>query len=181
MVRRLFLVYALVELAAIFTLALTIGWGWTLLVLAGSFLLGWGLLAPMAGGHLIRQIGIRQAGRLRSRLTDARGAVNDGAVVTLALVLVLIPGPVTTALGLLLLVPPIRSIAGPGVAAMGARRLRRVPVVTYSSALRDFRRRYPDDEGRGYIDGEVIDVKDFETPAYPTQRRGGFPGDPAWD
>ena len=51
MVIRLFLVYAVVELAVIFALVSTIGWGWTLLVLLATFLLGWGLLAPMAGSQ----------------------------------------------------------------------------------------------------------------------------------
>ncbi len=172
--RRLLLVYALVELAVIFALVSTIGWGWTLLVLLATFLLGWGLLAPMAGSRLIRQLG-----QLRSGLTEPR-AVSDGALVTLAIALVLVPGLVTTALGLLLLVPQIRSLAGPGLTAIGVRSLRRVPVVTYTTAFTDFRRGYPG-EDRDYIDGEVIDVSEFDPPALPDERRGGFPGQPSWD
>jgi len=49
MVRRLLLVYAVVELAVIIALVSTIGWGWTLLALLATFILGWGLFAPMAG------------------------------------------------------------------------------------------------------------------------------------
>ncbi|HWS92328.1 MAG TPA: FxsA family protein, partial [Mycobacterium sp.] len=101
MVWRLLLIYAVVELAAVIALASTIGFGWTVLVLLATFLIGWGVLAPMAGSHLIRQIG-----QLRSGLTEPRSAVSDGALVTLATALVLVPGLVTTALGLLLLVPP---------------------------------------------------------------------------
>ena len=175
MLRWLFLLYVVVELAVIFALVSTVGWGWTLLVLLATFVLGWGLMAPMAGSQLIRQIG-----QLRSGLTEPRSALNDGALVTLAICLVLVPGLVTTALGLLLLVPPIRSLAGPGLKAIGARGLRRVPLVTYTTAFTDSRRGYPDD-GRDYIDGEVIDVTDFEPPTLPDQRRGGFPGQPAWD
>jgi UPF0716 protein FxsA len=183
MLRRLLLVYAIVELAVVFALVSTIGWGWTLLVLLATFLLGWGVLAPMAGSHLIRRIG-----QLRSGLTEPRrghrplagDAVSDGALVTLAIALVLVPGLVTTALGSLLLVPPIRSLAGPGLNAIGVRGLRRVPLVTYTTAFTDSRRGYPDDR-RDYIDGEVIDVTDFEPPALPDQRRGGFPGHPGWD
>ena len=52
MVSRLLLVYAVVELAAIFALVWTIGWGWTLLTLLVTFVLGWGFLAPMAGSQL---------------------------------------------------------------------------------------------------------------------------------
>jgi UPF0716 protein FxsA len=171
--RRLLLVYALVELAVIFVLVSTIGWGWTLLVLLATFLLGWGLLAPVAGSRLIRQLG-----QLRSGLTER--AVGDGALVTLAIALVLVPGLVTTALGLLLLVPQIRSVAGPGLSAIAVRGLRRVPVVTYATDFRDFRREYAGDS-RDYIDGEVIDVKEFDPPALPNERRGGFPGQPSWD
>jgi UPF0716 protein FxsA len=175
MLRRLLLVYALVELAVIFALVSTIGWGWTLLVLLATFLLGWGLLAPVAGSRLIRQLG-----QLRSGLTERRSAVGDGALVTLAIALVLVPGLVTTALGLLLLVPRIRSVVGPGLTAIGARGLRRVPVVTYATAFTDFRRGYSRDD-RDYIDGEVIDVREFDPPALPDERRGGFPGQPSWD
>ncbi len=175
MLRRLLLVYALVELAVIIALVSTIGWGWTLLVLLATSVLGWCLLAPMAGSHLIRQIG-----QLRSRLTESRDAVSDGALVALAIALVLVPGLVTTALGVLLLVPPIRSLAAPGLNAIGMRGLRRVPLVTYSTVVTDSRRGYPDDV-RDYIDGEVIDVTDFEPPALPDQGRGGFPGHPGWD
>lgn len=87
MVSRLLLVYAVVELAVIFALVSTIGWGWTLLMLLATFLLGWGIVAPMAGSHLIRRIG-----RLRSGPAGSRDAAGDGAVVSLAALLVLMPG-----------------------------------------------------------------------------------------
>lgn len=153
MLSRLLLIYALVELAVIFALVATIGWGWTLLVLLATFLLGWGLLAPMAGSHLIGRIG-----RLRSGLTDPRGAAGDGALVTLAAVLVLIPGVVSTAVGILLLVPPVRTIAAPGLTAIAVRRLqRRATRISYATATRTQAYSAVDHD---YIDGEVIDVRD---------------------
>ncbi len=168
MVSRLLLVYAVVELAVIFALVSTIGWGWTLLVLLATFLLGWGILAPMAGSHLIHQIG-----QLRSGLTEPRSAVNDGALVALAAVLVLIPGLVSTALGLLLLVPPVRSVAGPGLTAIAVRGLqRRVPVTGYATAFRTESRPGYSGDGRDYIDGEVIDVRDVESPTSPERFNG---------
>lgn len=186
MLSRLLLIYAVVELGVIFALVSTIGWGWTLLVLLATFLLGWGLLAPMAGSQLIRKVG-----QLRSGLTEPRwghrplagDAVSDGALITLATVLVLVPGLVTTVTGLLLLVPPIRYVAGPGLTAIGIRGLRRrVPLITETTVFgADSRRGYSGD-GRDYIDGEVIDVEDFEPPAGPNDpTRGGFPGRPGWD
>lgn len=99
MLSRLFFVYAAVELAAVIALVSTVGWGWTLLALAGAFLLGWVVVVPAMGSHLVRQIG-----HLRSGLAEPRTAVRDGTLVTLAAALVLVPGLVTTALGLLLLV-----------------------------------------------------------------------------
>ena len=156
MVRRLLLVYAVVEFAVIIALVSTIGWGWTLLALLATFILGWGLFAPMAGSRLIRQLA-----RLRSGLDEPRSALSDGAMVTLATILVLVPGLVTTALGMLLLVPAVRSVAGPGLATIAVRGPhRRVPLITDTAG-----------RGRGdYIDGEVLDVTDVEPPALPDRR-----------
>ncbi|OMC52975.1 membrane protein FxsA [Mycobacterium sp. IS-2888] len=173
MLSRLLLVYAVVELAVIFALVSTIGWGWTLLVLLATFLLGWGLLAPMAGSQLIRQLG-----QLRSGLTEPQAAVNDGALVGLAMALVLVPGLVTTVLGLLLLVPPIRAVAGPGLSGIALRGLRgRAPRVTQTTVFTTDPRRGQAGDGRDYIDGEVIDgevidVHDVELPP----RRPSSPG-----
>ncbi|OBI42795.1 FxsA family protein [Mycobacterium colombiense] len=175
MVSRLLLIYAVVELAVIFALVSTIGWGWTLLALVGTFLLGWGIVAPMAGSHLIRRIG-----QLRSGLTDQRAA-GDGALVSLAALLVLVPGLVSTALGLLLLIPPVRSAVGPGLTAMAVRKLQRqMPGLSYASVLRPEPHPasgyYPDAGSKGghgdYIDGEVIDVHDVEAPARPQRFDG---------
>ncbi|KKC04793.1 FxsA family protein [Mycobacterium nebraskense] len=177
MLSRLFLVYAVVELAAIIALVSTIGWGWTLLALVGTFLVGWGLLVPVMGSHLVRQVG-----QLRSGLAEPRTAVRDGTLVTLAGALVLVPGLVTTALGLLLLVRPVRSAVGPGLAAIAMRGLRRrMPLLTdttlFGVGVRD-----GGAAGDDYIDGEVVDVRDFRPPALPNEPvRGGFPGRPGWD
>jgi UPF0716 protein FxsA len=86
----------------------------------------------------------------------------------LAALLVLMPGLVSTALGLLLLIPPVRSAAGPGLGAMAVRTLRRrVPGISYVTTVRADpypSGPYPGDaRGQGdFIDGEVIDVKDVE-------------------
>ncbi|KLO41655.1 exclusion suppressor FxsA [Mycobacterium nebraskense] len=177
MLSRLSLVYAAVELAAIIALVSTIGWGWTLLALVGTFLVGWGLLVPVMGSHLVRQVG-----QLRSGLAEPRTAVRDGTLVTLASALVLVPGLVTTALGLLLLVRPVRSAVGPGLAAIALRGLRRrMPLLT-DTTLFGAGVRNGGAAGDDYIDGEVVDVRDFRPPALPNEPvRGGFPGRPGWD
>jgi UPF0716 protein FxsA len=166
MMWRLFVVYAVVELAAVIALVSAVGWGWTLLVLLATSLLGWGVFAPMAGSHLAHRIG-----QLRSGLTERRAVVSDGAMVALAMGLVMVPGLVTTVLGLLLLAPPVRAAAAP-VAASGLRR--RVPLLSFATGYRAGRVRVRPGDGRDYIDGEVIDVQDVEPPALPNGRVGGI-------
>jgi UPF0716 protein FxsA len=152
MVSRLFLVYVLVELAVLVALASTIGLGWTLLLLLAAFVAG----LALAGSQVKRQLG-----RLRSGLTTQQSQLaTDGAMVALGSVLVVVPGLVTTAAGLLLLLPPTRAVARPLLTAMAVRGIgRRAPLITVTTVGAD---RYasaprprPD-----YIDGEVIDVTD---------------------
>jgi UPF0716 protein FxsA len=115
-------------------------------------------------------------------VAQPRSAVSDGALLTLAAVLVLVPGLVTTALGLLLLVRPIRSAAAPALAAVAMRSLRRrVPVIADATLFGEDVPRGHAGEGRDYIDGEVLNVRDVRPPALPNEPRGGFPGQPAWD
>ncbi len=154
MMSRLFLVYALVELAVLVALASTIGLGWTLLLLLAAFV-AW---LALAGSQLKRQLG-----RLRSGLTTPQSQLaTDGAMVALGSVLVVVPGLVTTAAGVLLLLPPTRAVARPLLTAMAVRGIgRRAPLITVTTVGAD---RYasaprprPD-----YIDGEVIDVTDVD-------------------
>ena len=170
MVSRLFLFYVLVELAAAFALLTTLGWGWTLLVLLAASLLGWSVLAPMAGSHLVQRL--RQ---LRSGAGEPRATAGDSAMITLAMGLVMIPGLVTTALGLVMLAPPVRSLAAPGLAAIMARGLRRrVPLAGYATAFATASARvYSDDYvgeysvnyvGDQVVDGEVIEGEVIEVP-----------------
>jgi len=149
MAMRLFLIYAVVELAVIVALASTIGFGWTVLLLLAAFVVG--LL--LAGSQVKRHIR-----RLQSGLTvsTAQGAVTDSVLIALGTVLIVIPGLASSVLGALLLLPPTRAAARPLVTAMAARR---VPLITVAG-VSGYR------AGRGeYIDGEVVDVVDVEAPA----------------
>jgi UPF0716 protein FxsA len=158
MVMRLFLVYAVVELAVVIALVSSIGFGWTVLALLATFIVG----VAMAGSQVKRHIRRLQAG-----LTTPQGAVTDSALVALGTVLVFIPGLVSTAFGLLLLLPPTRAAARPILTAMAARGLMsRAPLITVATAGAAGASRYQ--TGRGdYIDGEVIDVTDVEPDALP--------------
>ncbi len=150
---RLFLVYAVVELAVLVALASTIGFGWTVLLVAGTFLAG----LALAGSQLRRHLR-----RLQSGLTaaNAQGAVTDSVLVALGTVLVVIPGLASSALGVLLLLPASRAVARPLVTAMAARRAPLiVGVGTVGSAAAGARSGYSASRGYGdYIDGEVLDV-----------------------
>ncbi len=151
MAMRLFLSYLVVELAVVVTLVSTIGFGWTVLAVLGTSVLGFVLAGSQVKRHLQR---------LRAGLATPQGAVTDSALVALGTLLVFLPGLVTTAAGLLLLMPPTRVVARPVLTAMAARRM---PLITVATAAAG--RSKP---GRGdYIEGEVIDVVDVEPPALP--------------
>lgn len=168
---RLFLVYVLVELAVVVWLASTIGFGWTFLLLVGTFAVG----LALAGSQLKRQIQ-----RLQSGLVSPQGAVTDGALVAIGTVLTVIPGLVTSALGLLLLAPPTRVLARPAVAALAARRLGRVPLIVTTTGQTGFRTGpagFPPARG-DYIDGEVIDVTDSEQDSTQDSAQSTLPQPP---
>jgi UPF0716 protein FxsA len=154
MATRLFLIYTVIELAVIVALASTIGFGWTVLLLLGTFLVG----LALAGSQVKRHIR-----RLRSGLTaqTVHGAAADSVLVALGTVLVVIPGLASSVVGALLLLPPTRAAARPLVTAIAAKR---VPLVTAATAgTRGWR--YPPAGSGDYIDGEVIDVVDVDPQA----------------
>jgi UPF0716 protein FxsA len=148
MVPRLFLAYVVIELAAVVALASTIGIGWTLVILLTTFVAG----IAVAGSQVKRCLA-----RLRSP-----GALSGGALVALGAVLVLIPGLVTSAAGLLLLLPPTRAAARPLLAAMAARGVGRPLILLTTLDAERSRAAH-----RDVIDGEVIDVTDVEPSALP--------------
>ncbi|WP_372507685.1 FxsA family protein [Mycobacterium shimoidei] len=143
---RLFLIYVVVELAVVVALASTIGLGWTLLVLLGTFLVG----IAVAGSRIKRQV---------IEVLAGRSPVTDTAVTAIGAVLLVVPGLVSSAMGLLLLLPPTRTAARPVVAAIAARGLG-WPLVaaTWFAGRR---------RTRDVIDGEVTDVTDATDPEPP--------------
>jgi UPF0716 protein FxsA len=160
MAKRLFGLYVLVELAAVIALAYTIGFGWTVLLLLGTFALG----LAVAGSQAKRQLQ-----RLRSGLATPQGAATDGVLIALGSVLTIVPGFVTSVLGLLLLVPPTRAVARPAVMALAARGLGRMPLLVTSTGP------YRPDR-RDYIDGEVLDVTEDVIDVDPPRLPGTSPG-----
>ncbi len=161
MAMRLFLLYVVVEMAVMVALVSTIGFGWTILLLLGTFVVG----LTLAGSQLKRHIR-----RLQSGLTAAtvQGAATDSVLVALGTVLVVIPGLASSVLGALLLLPPTRAVARPLVVAMAARR---APLIAAAGTAGAAGWGYTA-AGRGdYIEGEVIDVRDDPAdPADPVRR-----------
>ncbi|OBG86737.1 membrane protein FxsA [Mycobacterium sp. E802] len=154
MAMRLFLIYAVIEMAVVVALTATIGFGWTVLVLAATFAVG----LALAGSQLKRQLRRLQAG-LSGGVTESRGAVSDSLLVALGTILVVVPGLASSVAGVLLLLPPTRTVARPMLAGLVARR---VPLIITapagfgrSTGTAAYRRGAGD-----YIDGEVIDVTD---------------------
>lgn len=138
---RLFVLYLLLELAAVVALVYTIGFGWTVLAIIATFFGG----LVLAGSQARAQIR-----KLQTGVTTPQGAVTDSALVAIGTVLVIVPGVLSTVAGLLLLLPPTRAIARPAVTALAARSVAKRTM--YVGGTREY-------VGRGeYIDGEVIDV-----------------------
>lgn len=160
MLKRLFGAYVLIELAVVIALVYAVGFGWTVLALLGTFALG----LVLAGSQLTRQLA-----RLRTGLGSPQAAATDGMLIALGTVLTVIPGLVTSLIGVLLLLPPTRAVARPAVVALAARAFGRIPMVVTSTTGGTYR-----PTGGDYIEGEVIDVTDVEVqrlpdaPSWPT-------------
>ncbi len=150
MAKRLFLIYLLVELAVLVALVSTIGFGWTVLAVLATFMIG--LL--LAGSQVARHLRRLQAA-LNSRSSSSELAT-DSALVALGAILVVIPGLASSVLGALLLMPPTRRIARPvAVALVGRGLANAAPLrVTYMATGMSSPHRPRVD----YVDGEVIDV-----------------------
>lgn len=156
---RLFLIYALVELAVVVALASTIGFGWTVMLLLATFVVG----IALAGSQVKRHLRRLQPGFITS---TPHGAVADSALVALGTVLVVIPGLASSVLGALLLAPPTRAAARPLVTALTVRGIARQPLITVTGMGAAGQPRRQAD----YIDGEVVDTEPQHPPQQPEER-----------
>ena len=133
--------YAAVELAAVILLTWAVGLGWTLLVLAATFMVGMVLAATQLKG---------QVGAMRRSRANPQGAVADGVLVGLGSFLMFIPGLVSSTAGALMLAPPTRAAMRPIAATMLSRgAMRGLGAINLDQVVNR--------TGHGdYIDGEVI-------------------------
>ncbi|MEV6319986.1 FxsA family protein [Nocardia sp. NPDC051787] len=138
----LFVLYVVVEIAALVAVGQLIGVMPTILVLIAGSAAGM-LLVGSQGRRVFEQF--RRAGR--GEIAPGT-AVADGALVAAGGVLMFVPGLVTSLLGLLLLLPPTRFLVRPLVTAFGARRFGRIAAaVPYRGVVID---------GDEVIDGDVV-------------------------
>ncbi|MCZ8334165.1 MAG: FxsA family protein [Rhodobacteraceae bacterium] len=146
------LLWPLVEIGLFVVVGGAIGLFWTIVVVIGS---------GIGGLALLRRLGLSTAERLRGemgRMRDPIGAAGDGVLLALAALLLILPGFLTDALGLLLLLPPLRRAM---VAAMARR-------VTVASMQSDEPARRSDGI---VIDGEFVEV-DHGDPRESVTRSG---------
>jgi len=122
-VRRLALIVAVlivisaVEITVVIAVSHAIGWGWTLLLL---------LATSALGGYLLRREGGRAWSTFRDDASSGRppgNAATDGVLILAGGVFMLVPGFVSDAVGLLLLIPPTRHVARGGVQRLLANRI----------------------------------------------------------
>ncbi|OHT86442.1 FxsA family protein [Mycobacteroides saopaulense] len=159
--RGLFLLYVIVEVCALVALTSAVGIGWTIIAVAAAFFAGLVLAGSQARRSLEQ---LRRGGK------SPGGAVADGALIALGTVAVVIPGLVSSVVGLLLLLPPTRALLRPVLTLVAARQLsRRAPLITVIpagyGAYQSTRTR---SNTFDYIDGEVVDVD--EDPAGQASR-----------
>lgn len=138
-----FLLYAVIEVAALVMAVYWLGLAGTLLLLLAS---------AVVGMWLVRREGARAALAMADAVRGGRVAhveLTDGALIGLAGILILIPGVVSDLLGLLLVLPPTRALARRWLVRAAER---------HSPVLRTARIRQtgPVVDGQ-VVDGQVVD------------------------
>lgn len=119
------------------------------------------LMTAIAGTWLVRSQGMRELANLQSSFSELRDPTEPlahGAMIIFAGALLLTPGFFTDALGLSLLVPPIRKAV-----YMWARNKVKVQTFTAGQSVQPDRSR-PDDR---VIDGEFKEIDPAKSPTHP--------------
>ena len=146
MIPALFVLYLVVEVAAVVWIGSAIGVGWTILLFLATWAIGLWLVRSQ-----FRRVfdHLRRAGQ---GTASVGGAVADGALVATGTVLLIVPGLVTGVLGLLLLIPPTRRVLRPLAVLIGGRKLA-VVAATGTAGAGVYSRTH----SRTVVDGVVVE------------------------
>ncbi len=150
-----FLGLPLIEIALFASIGAWLGVGTTLLLVMASSLLGYSVL------RVLGRTTAQEVTRALQQMRDPAQGMAHGVLQLLAGVLLLIPGFLTSAIGLLLLIPPVRGL----VMAYAARNMTGTVILRQSGATQW--RAAPTDT----IDGEFTEI---EPPKRPTHRPSGW-------
>lgn len=116
MKRLIFLGYVAVEIAAFVGLTYAVGILWALVATLATMVLSFWLLRRQ-GVKVFREL----AQASRGEVEAARPAA-DAVLLALSTGLLIVPGLVTTSLGILLLIKPVRALARMALVALGTRK-----------------------------------------------------------
>ena len=149
MLRLLFVVYVVVEVAALWAVGSALGAGWAVLLLMAGTAAGVIAFGAQSRRLLAALAGVRKNGSRGTAASDPARSLADGSLSATGVFLLLVPGLVTSCLGLALLFPPTRALLRPVVLATG---LRRFPLagVAGAGARRVWSRHV-------VVDGQVVD------------------------
>ena len=139
------LLYLAVEIGVFVALTLTLNFGWAVLITIAASVLGFAMLR-WQGRKVFGEL--RRASRNE---VDPRAPLADTATLAGSTVLLILPGIVSTLMGIALLAPPTRRVLRPLIAAFGARRM--VAAMDRSGLYATMGRRRGD-----VIDGSVVDA-----------------------
>lgn len=163
MFRFAFAIYVIVEVLAVAIVGAAIGAGWTIILLIAGSAAGMVLFAAQA-----RKV-IDGIGQVSRGERTASGMVADSTLGAAGVSLLLIPGLVTSLLGILALLPPTRWLLRPLVLAIARRRSPMVANLVgekgaagpLDNGFEEFVRRQsaggPGPSGHVVVDGEVVD------------------------
>lgn len=119
--------YLIVEIAAFILLGVSLGWGWALLIVLGLFVIG-----LFVATWQMRALAVRAVNQ-----PDHPGQLTaDAALSAVGADLVALPGVVTSVLGILLLLPPTRSLTRKMLGSAARRTLENFGGTTFTTVSR---------------------------------------------
>jgi UPF0716 protein FxsA len=160
----LFLLYVAVEIAAFVGLCYAIGFGWTLLLGLATVIGGFWLLRRQGAKVFrnLREAGEKAANGQPAGPAESAAPVADTALLAAATIAMIIPGLVSTAIGILLLLKPVRVLLRPVIIALGTRKV--------VGAMENYAQYGRGMAGVTVVEGQVVDTTDYGPTGYDPSR-----------